>query len=67
MKKEKSKYNAQIEYAKRKKLVKIGFDTDIKTRNNFHEACKSNNTNATKVLKDFVNNYIKENTQNKLD
>ena len=59
--KEKSKYNAQIEYAKRKKFVKIGFDSDPETRNKFHEACNSNNTTATKVLKDFVNNYIKEN------
>lgn len=59
--KEKSKYNAQIEYAKRKKLVKIGFDSNEETRNKFHEACNSNNTTATKVLKDFVNNYIKEN------
>ena len=60
-----SKYNAQIEYAKRKKLIKIGFDSDIETRNKFHEACKANNTNATRVLKDFVNNYIKENEKDK--
>lgn len=63
--KEKSKYNAQIEYAKRKKFVKIGFDSDEETRNKFHKACKSNNTTATKVLKDFVNDYIKENKKNK--
>ena len=59
--KEKSKYNSQIEYAKRKELVKIGFDSTKETRNKFHEACKYNNTTATKVLKDFVNNYIKKN------
>lgn len=59
--KERSKYNAQIEYAKRKNFVKIGFDSDEETRNKFHEACRSNNTTATKVLKDFVTNYIKEN------
>lgn len=58
--KEKSKYNAQIQYAKRKKLIKIGFDSDLETRNKFHEACKANNTTATKVLKDFVNEYIEK-------
>ena len=57
----KSKYNAQIEYAKRKKLVKISFDSSEETRNKFHDACKANNTTATKVLKDFVNNYIEKN------
>lgn len=56
-----SKYDSQINYAKRKKLVKIGFDSTIEIRNKFHEACKNNNTNATKVLKDFVNKYIEEN------
>lgn len=59
--KEKSKYSAQIEYAKRKKLVKIGFDSDIETRENFHKFCKINNTTPTKVLKDFVNDYIEKN------
>lgn len=58
----KSKYNPQIEYAKRKKLVKIGFDSSEEIRNKFHEACKANNTTATKVLKDFVNNYISQNS-----
>ena len=48
-------------YAKRKGFVKIGFDADLETRNKFHEACKANNTTVTKVLKDFVNEYIKKN------
>ncbi len=61
----KSRYHAHIEYAKRKEFIKIVFDSNKKTRNKFHEACKTNNTNATKVLKDFVNNYIKENEKNK--
>ena len=56
-----SKYNAQIEYAKRKKLVKIGFDSTEEVRNKFHEVCKSKNTTATRVLKDFVNDYIEKN------
>ncbi len=56
-----SKYSAQIEYAKRKKLVKIGFDSDIETREKFKNLCIANNTTYTKVLKDFVANYIKEN------
>ena len=59
--KEKSKYNSQIEYAKRKEFVKIGFDSSKEIRNRFHEACKSNNTTPTKVLRDFVNDYIKKN------
>lgn len=58
--KEKSKYSAQINYAKRQGLVKIGFDSNVETREKFHEACKSNNTNASKVLKDFVNDYIQK-------
>ena len=56
-----SKYKAQINYSKRKGLVKIGFDSSPEIREKFHEACKKNNTTATKVLKDFVNDYIKEN------
>lgn len=56
-----SKYSAQIEYAKRKKLVKIGFDSDIETREKFKNLCIANNTTYTKILKDFVTNYIKEN------
>ncbi len=64
MKNEKSKYTAQIQYAKRQKFVKIGFDSTEEIRTKFHEACKSNNTNATKVLKDFVNNYIEKNQKN---
>ena len=59
--KEKSKYAAQIEYAKRKKFVKIGFDTNEEIRDKFHKACSDNNTTATRVLKDFVNGYIKKN------
>lgn len=59
--KEKSKYSAQIEYAKRNELKKIGFDSDLETREKFHAACKANNTKAAKVLKDFVAEYIKKN------
>lgn len=59
--KEKSKYSAQIEYAKRKNLVKIGFDSDLKTREKFKEICIANNTTYTKVLKEFVNDYIQKN------
>lgn len=56
-----SKYKAQINYAKRKGLVKIGYDADKETRDRFRKACKANNTKTTVVLKDFVNNYIKKN------
>ena len=58
---EKSKSSAQMKNAKNQAFVKIGFDSDIETRERFHKACKSNNTNSTKVLKDFVNDYIEKN------
>lgn len=61
----KSKYNAQIKYAKKRGFIKIGFDTDKETRDKFHEACKKNNTTITNVLKKFVNDYIEENEKNK--
>lgn len=60
MKEEKSKYSAQINYAKRKGFVKIGFDSDSETRERFKKACLSNNTTYTAVLKSFVNDYIKK-------
>ena len=56
-----SKYKAQINYAKRKGFVKIGYDADKETRDRFRKACQANNTNTTAVLKDFVTNYIKKN------
>lgn len=59
--KEKSKYSAQIEYAKRKKLVKLGIDVQLETREKFKNLCLDNNTTYTKVLKDFVNDYIEKN------
>lgn len=58
--KEKSKYSAQIKYAK-VNLVKLGIDVKPELRDKFHLACKKNNTNASKVLKTFVNNYIEKN------
>ena len=62
--KEKSKYNAQIEYAKRKKFVKIAIDVQEETRENFKNACLNNNTTYTRVLKDFISEYIKKNQKN---
>lgn len=56
-----SKYKAQINYAKRKGLVKIGYDADKETRDRFRKACEANNTTITAVLKEFVTNYIKKN------
>lgn len=57
---EKSRYAAQINYAKRN-LVKLAIDVKPEIRENFHKACENNNIKPTKVLKDFVNNYIEKN------
>lgn len=58
--KEKSKYSAQVKYAKNN-LVKIGIDVKPEIRNTFKEVCLNNNTTYTKVLKDFIYNYIEKN------
>lgn len=58
--KEKSKYAAQVKYAKNN-LVKIGIDVKPEIRDTFKEICLDNNTTYTKVLKDFINDYIQKN------
>ncbi len=57
-------YESQKKYMKNN-LVKLGIDIKPETREKFKKACEANNTNASKVLKDFVNNYIEENEKNK--
>lgn len=57
--KEKSKYSSQIKYAK-ENLVKIGIDVKPEIREKFKKLCLDNNTNYTRVLKDFINDYIKK-------
>lgn len=58
MQNKKDKYANQKKYAKAN-LVKLGIDVKPEIRQNFHNACYKNNTNPSKVLKDFVNEYIK--------
>lgn len=52
-------YESQKKYAKNN-LVKLGIDVRPELREKFKKACEVNSTNASKVLKDFVNNYIEE-------
>lgn len=59
MKKEDDKYYYQKQYAK-KNLVKLAIDVKPEIRENFDKACKLNNTNRSKVLKQFVNDYIQK-------
>lgn len=56
----KDKYYYQKKYAKNN-LVKIGIDVKPELRETFKKCCELNNTNYSKVLKEFINNYIKEN------
>lgn len=62
MQDKKDKYANQKKYMK-ENLVKLGIDVKPEFRQKFHDACAKNNTNATKVLKEFVNNYIEENKE----
>lgn len=56
-------YEAQKKYAKNN-LVKLGIDVKPEVREQFKKACKENGTKPTKVLKEFIDNYIKENIKN---
>lgn len=55
-----SKYKAQIEYAKRKGIVKIGFDDRKEIREKLKEICKKENKAYSKLIKEYVYKYIKE-------
>lgn len=58
-------YESQKKYMKNN-LVKLGIDVRPEVRERFKKACEDNNTNASKVLKDFVNNYINESEEYKM-
>ena len=60
MDKKEDKYYYQKQYAKNN-LVKIGIDVKPEIRAKFKSACLENNTTASRVLKDFVNDYIEKN------
>lgn len=57
----KDKYLSQKKYMK-ENLVKLGIDVRPEIRDEFRQCCELNNTLPSRVLKDFVNNYIKENS-----
>lgn len=59
-------YESQKKYMKNN-LVKLGIDVRPEVREKFKKACEDNNTNASKVLKDFVNNYIFESEETKME
>lgn len=59
-------YESQKKYMKNN-LVKLGIDVRPEVRERFKKACEDNNTNASKVLKDFVNNYIFESEEKKME
>lgn len=56
----KDKYSSQKKYMK-ENLVKLGIDVRPEIRDEFRKSCKSNSTLPSRVLKEFVNNYIEEN------
>lgn len=53
-------YEAQKKYAKNN-LVKLAIDVKSETREKFKKACEDNNTKSSRVLKQFVEDYIKKN------
>ncbi|MEF2641519.1 MAG: hypothetical protein U0O04_03910 [Clostridia bacterium] len=57
-------YESQKKYAKNN-LVKLGIDVKPEIREKFKTACTKNNTKPSRVLKDFVNDYIEEAEKNK--
>ena len=59
-------YESQKKYMKNN-LVKLGIDIRPEVREKFKKACEDNNTNASTVLKDFVNNYIFESEEKKME
>lgn len=55
----KDKYANQKKYMK-KNLVKLGIDVKPEIREEFRKCCIKNNTLPSRVLKEFVENYIKK-------
>lgn len=56
----KDKYLSQKKYMK-ENLVKLGIDVRPEIRDEFRKSCELNSTLPSRVLKEFVNNYIEEN------
>lgn len=56
-----SKYKAQMEYVKRKDLVKIAINDKRSIRDEFKRVCEENNTKYNTVLRRFIYEYIVEN------
>ena len=56
----KDKFASQKKYMK-KNLVKLGIDVKPELRENFRKACEMNNTKPSRVLKNFVIEYIEKN------
>lgn len=56
-----SKYKSQIEYAKRKDLVKIGINDKRSIRDEFKRVCEEKKTKYNTVLRSFIYEYIIEN------
>lgn len=54
------KYISQKKYMK-ENLVKLGIDVKPEIRDNFRKACESNNTLPSRVLKEFILEYINKN------
>lgn len=55
----KDKYENQKKYMK-ENLVKLGIDVKPEIRENFRKACSINNTMPSRVLKEFINDYIEK-------
>lgn len=60
-----SKYKAQMAYAKRKQIVKIGFDDRKEIREKFKELCTKEGKKYSRVIKEYVYKYIEEREGNK--
>lgn len=56
-----SKYKSQMEYVKRKDLVKIAINDKRSIRDEFKRVCEENNTKYNTVLRSFIYDYIIEN------
>ena len=53
-------YESQKKYAK-KNLVKLGIDVKPEIRDKFRKVCEANGTLPSRVLKEFIEYYIKNN------
>ena len=61
----KDKYYYQKQYAKNN-LIKLGIDVKPEIKEKLKICCAKNNITYTKLLKDFINDYISKN-ENRAD